>query len=79
MLRAGEELGNGHTSRAILLVCPTTSGLHQVRPTLAIHLINHSFYVFRDDSSIRPAYYKLVEECVSQIVLHKSGCDPDFR
>merc|ERR1719153_1325123 len=33
----------------------------------------------RDDSSIRPAYYKLVEECVSQIVLHKSGCDPDFR
>merc|ERR1719500_1447635 len=33
----------------------------------------------RDDSNIRPAYYKLVEECVSQIVLHKSGCDPDFR
>ena len=26
----------------------------------------------------RPAYYKLIEECVSQIVLHKSGCDPDF-
>ncbi len=33
----------------------------------------------RDDVSIRPAYYKLIEECVSQIVLHKSGCDPDFR
>ena len=33
----------------------------------------------RDDANIRPAYYKLVEECVSQIVLHKSGCDPDFR
>ena len=27
---------------------------------------------------MRPAYYKLIEECVSQIVLHKSGCDPDF-
>jgi diaphanous 2 len=27
----------------------------------------------------RPAYYKLIEECVSQIVLHKSGYDPDFR
>ena len=27
----------------------------------------------------RPAYYKLIEECVSQIVLHKSGVDPDFR
>lgn len=26
----------------------------------------------------RPAYYKLIEECVSQIVLHRSGCDPDF-
>lgn len=26
----------------------------------------------------RAAYYKLIEECVSQIVLHRSGCDPDF-
>ena len=33
----------------------------------------------RDDSMVRPAYFKLIEECVSQIVLHKSGCDPDFR
>jgi len=33
----------------------------------------------RDDILVRPAYYKLIEECVSQIVLHKSGCDPDFR
>ena len=33
----------------------------------------------RDDFQVRPAYFKLVEECVSQIVLHKSGCDPDFR
>lgn len=31
-----------------------------------------TFYFFR------PAYYKLIEECVSQIVLHKSGLDPDF-
>ncbi|KAL4718316.1 hypothetical protein ACJJTC_009735 [Scirpophaga incertulas] len=27
----------------------------------------------------RPAYYKLIEECVTQIVLHKNGYDPDFR
>ena len=27
----------------------------------------------------RPQYYKLIEECVSQIVLHKNGVDPDFR
>ena len=33
----------------------------------------------RDDLHVRPAYYKLIEECVSQIVLHKSGHDPDFR
>ena len=30
-------------------------------------------------SYFRPAYYKLIEECISQIVLHKSGYDPDFR
>eukprot|EP00095_Tigriopus_kingsejongensis_P005027 maker-scaffold139_size317827-snap-gene-2.29 protein:Tk05027 transcript:maker-scaffold139_size317827-snap-gene-2.29-mRNA-1 annotation:"protein diaphanous-like isoform x2" len=37
------------------------------------------FLCIRDDVQIRPAYYKLIEECVSQIVLHRSGCDPDFR
>ena len=26
----------------------------------------------------RPQYYKLIEECISQIVLHRSGVDPDF-
>merc|ERR1719245_2442472 len=33
----------------------------------------------RDDALVRPADFKLIEECVSQIILHKSGCDPDFR
>ena len=27
----------------------------------------------------RPQYYKLIEECISQIVLHRGGVDPDFR
>lgn len=27
----------------------------------------------------RPQYFKLIEECITQIVLHKSGVDPDFR
>ena len=27
----------------------------------------------------RPQYFKLVDKCVSQIVLHKSGLDPDFH
>lgn len=26
----------------------------------------------------RTQYFKLIEECVTQIVLHKSGADPDF-
>ena len=32
----------------------------------------------RNEGLVRPAYYKLIEECVNQIVLHRSGCDPDF-
>ena len=27
----------------------------------------------------RPEYYRLIEECVSQIVLHNRGVDPDFH
>jgi diaphanous 2 len=33
----------------------------------------------RDDVTIRPLYYQMIEECVTQIVLHKNGVDPDFR
>ncbi len=32
-----------------------------------------SFYV------CRASYFKLIEECIAQIVLHRSGYDPDFR
>jgi hypothetical protein len=28
--------------------------------------------------SFRTQYFNLIEECVCQIVLHKSGADPDF-
>lgn len=27
----------------------------------------------------RPQYFKLVDKCVTQIVLQKSGLDPDFH
>ena len=27
----------------------------------------------------RPQYFKLLDQCVSQIVLHKNGIDPDFN
>ncbi|XP_073989603.1 diaphanous related formin 1 isoform X2 [Rhodnius prolixus] len=43
-----------------------------------LSILQHLLFI-RDDAYIRPAYYKLIEECVSQIVLHKGGCDPDFR
>ncbi|KAG8001310.1 Protein diaphanous-like protein 3 [Nibea albiflora] len=28
--------------------------------------------------AVQPQYFKIIEECVSQIVLHRSGTDPDF-
>ncbi|KAI5640434.1 formin-like domain-containing protein [Phthorimaea operculella] len=43
-----------------------------------LSILQHLLFI-RDDELIRPAYYKLVEECVTQIVLHKNGYDPDFR
>ncbi|KAK0082986.1 hypothetical protein PV325_009545 [Microctonus aethiopoides] len=42
-----------------------------------LSILQHLLFI-RDDVLVRPAYYKLIEECVSQIVLHRSGCDPDF-
>ncbi|MCI4381633.1 hypothetical protein PGIGA_G00254240 [Pangasianodon gigas] len=33
----------------------------------------------RNDYLIRPQYYKLIDECIAQIVLHRNGCDPDFK
>ena len=40
-----------------------------------------SIIVTGSDNSLnfRLQYYKLIEECITQIVLHKSGVDPDFR
>ncbi|XP_008549742.1 protein diaphanous isoform X1 [Microplitis demolitor] len=42
-----------------------------------LSILQHLLFI-RDDAQVRPAFYKLIEECVSQIVLHRSGCDPDF-
>jgi hypothetical protein len=43
-----------------------------------LSILQHLLFI-RDDINIRPAYFKLIEECVSQIVLQKSGIDPDFN
>lgn len=42
-----------------------------------LSILQHLLYI-RDDHLYRPAYFQLIEECVSQIVLHKAGCDPNF-
>ncbi|XP_034019376.1 protein diaphanous homolog 3-like [Thalassophryne amazonica] len=34
--------------------------------------------LIRNDYFVRPQYFKIIEECVSQIVLHRDGTDPDF-
>ncbi|XP_021701663.1 protein diaphanous [Aedes aegypti] len=42
-----------------------------------LSILQHLLFI-RDDYVYRPAFFKLIEECVSQIVLHKSGVDPNF-
>ncbi|XP_058653332.1 protein diaphanous homolog 2 isoform X5 [Onychostoma macrolepis] len=42
-----------------------------------LSILQHLLLI-RNDYYIRPQYYKVIEESVSQIVLHRSGMDPDF-
>ncbi|XP_069030600.1 protein diaphanous homolog 3-like [Embiotoca jacksoni] len=42
-----------------------------------LSILQHLMLV-RNDYLVRPQYFKIIEECVSQIVLHRSGTDPDF-
>ena len=53
-----------------------TQGSESEKSLLSIfqHLL-----LIRDDYYIRPLYFKLVEQCVTQIVLQKNGSDPDFQ
>ncbi|XP_067852983.1 protein diaphanous homolog 2 isoform X2 [Heptranchias perlo] len=43
-----------------------------------LSMLQHLLLI-RNDYYIRPQYYKIIEECISQIVLHRSGADPDFE
>nr|XP_020446937.1 protein diaphanous homolog 2 [Monopterus albus] len=45
--------------------------------TYFLSVLQHLLLI-RNDYYIRPQYYKVIEECVSQVVLHRSGMDPDF-
>lgn len=42
-----------------------------------LSILQHLLFI-REDPNVKVSYYKLIEECVTQIVLHKSDCDPDF-
>ncbi|XP_070787259.1 protein diaphanous homolog 3-like [Enoplosus armatus] len=42
-----------------------------------LSILQHLMLI-RNDYLVRPQYFKIIEECVSQIVLHRSGTDPDF-
>ncbi|XP_015281140.1 PREDICTED: protein diaphanous homolog 3 [Gekko japonicus] len=42
-----------------------------------LSILQHLLLI-RNDYYVRPLYFKLIEECISQIVLHRSGVDPDF-
>ncbi|XP_015266616.1 PREDICTED: protein diaphanous homolog 1 [Gekko japonicus] len=43
-----------------------------------LSLLQHLLLI-RNDYDARPQYFKLIEECISQIVLQKNGADPDFK
>ncbi|XP_027249830.1 protein diaphanous homolog 3 isoform X4 [Cricetulus griseus] len=42
-----------------------------------LSILQHLLLI-RNDHFIRQQYFKLIDECVSQIVLHRDGMDPDF-
>ncbi|XP_062986128.1 protein diaphanous homolog 1 [Elgaria multicarinata webbii] len=43
-----------------------------------LSILQHLLLI-RNDYEARPQYFKLIDECISQIVLHKNGTDPDFK
>ncbi|CAH2275884.1 diaphanous homolog 1 isoform X2 [Pelobates cultripes] len=45
---------------------------------LFLSILQHLLLI-RNDYDARPQYYKLIDEVVSQIILHKNGADPDFK
>ncbi|XP_019119455.2 protein diaphanous homolog 1 isoform X1 [Larimichthys crocea] len=43
-----------------------------------LSLMQHLLLI-RNDYLARPQYYKLIDECIAQVVLHRNGADPDFK
>ena len=66
-------LGNSLVDLLISQICSTLTT--SFTSSLYIYLY---FILLLPSFICRPQYYKLIEECISQIVLHRSGVDPDF-
>ncbi|XP_075066041.1 protein diaphanous homolog 1 isoform X2 [Mixophyes fleayi] len=45
---------------------------------LFLSILQHLLLI-RNDYDARPQYYKLIDEVLSQIILHRNGADPDFK
>ncbi|KAJ1128094.1 hypothetical protein NDU88_006474 [Pleurodeles waltl] len=58
----------------IILNTVKDSRAEQILLSILQHLL-----LIRNDYEARPQYYKLIDECISQIILHKNGADPDFK
>uniref|UniRef100_A0A3Q4AJ45 Uncharacterized protein n=1 Tax=Mola mola TaxID=94237 RepID=A0A3Q4AJ45_MOLML len=43
-----------------------------------LSLMQHLLLI-RSDYLARPQYYRLIDDCIAQIVLHRNGADPDFK
>ena len=54
------------------------ASLCPIEEQLFLSILQH-LLCLRKDSIVRPAYFELIESCISQIVLNESGEDPDFR
>ncbi|PIO56200.1 hypothetical protein TELCIR_22405, partial [Teladorsagia circumcincta] len=54
----------------------STSANTAVEPIL-LSIMQH-FMIIPEDVSVRLSYFRLIESCVNEIVLHKNGVDPDF-
>ncbi|KAK5977292.1 hypothetical protein GCK32_006981 [Trichostrongylus colubriformis] len=54
----------------------STSSNTAVEPVL-LSIMQH-FMIIPEEVSVRLSYFRLIESCVNEIVLHKNGVDPDF-
>ena len=88
MFPSASQLDCWDAKRTVSSLHSSTFTLHSRRPQCQVSFYSRTittFQLFRIERNsnmlfplTRVSYYKLIEECIAQVVLHKSGCDPDF-